>query len=231
MVSIVRSGDGSAGPIASPSRPWDPHGSIDVEHLLGWAYGAQMVDRFERSGLNAIEAAACGFEPRAMSTDGVGQMLLIGNLGCRIDGGGVRVSDAVHPAAYAVAQAVRRVDGGERLRFHAMAGTRPQGWVEPAHKVRAAVWVKPGEKAQVEYQGPGRKGGYCQVIFVWNSEREAWGRSDYARWWRALSDLAWELSRSALGFLVTGPAAPAEPWLGSKRAAPSSIPIDGARGA
>lgn len=212
MVSIVRSGDGSAGPIAVPGRPWELHGSVDVEQLVQWAYGAQMVDRFERVGLNAIEAAVSGFEPRAMSTDGVGQMMLIGNLGCRIDNGGVRISDAVHPVAYAVAQAVRSVDGGERIRFHALTGTRPRGWVEPTHKVRPVVWVKPGEKAQVEYQGPGRKGGYCQVIFVWDAQREAWGRSDYARWWRSLSDLAWQLSRAALGFVVTGPAAPPEPW-------------------
>lgn len=210
------------------ARPWERTGSLDVEQLAQWAWGVQMVDRFERVGLHAIEAAAAGYEVSGYSADGVGQLMAIEHLGCRIDRGSAFVADAVHPVALAVAAALAEVDGGERVRFHARSATRPTAWVEPKAKARASVWVVPGEKAQVEYQGPGRKGAYCPVILLWDPQREAWGRADYRQWWDALAELAWRLSTRALGFTVTGPAAPAKPWLGTeKRAEPSAIALDG----
>lgn len=236
MVSIRKSEVGGSGQLlAANGRPWERTGIVDVELLLRWAYGPQMVDRFERQGLHAIEAEISGYEPRGHSACGVGQLMQIGHLGCRIDrGGGVSVRDAVHPAAFAVAEAVAGLEHGGFVRQHARAGTRPVGWVEPERKARAAIWVKPWREAMVEYQGPGRKGGYCQVILTWDAGREAWGRAEYVRWWSSLADLAWALSQRALGFVVSGPGAPAEPWIGAeigKRAEPSSIVIDQARGA
>lgn len=197
-----------------PLRPWQPRGSIDVEVLVHWAYGIQLVDRFERSGLNAIELAAAGFEARGYSGDGVGQLMAINNLGCRIDSGGVSISDAVHPAAYAVALAVRGLDReqGQLVRAHAQAGTRPTHWKPPLHRVRPVMWSRQGTDAVVEYEGPGRKGGHCRLIWVWDAGRERWGRAIYQQWWAGLEALAWELSKLALGFTVTGPAAPLHPW-------------------
>lgn len=213
MVSIIRSEVTQTRQGGGPAlRPWEATGSIDVEALAAWAYGVQMVDRFERVGLHAIEAAAMGYEPRGFSACGVGQLMQIEHMGCRIDKGGVTVRDAVHPAAYAVASMLTDLADGDAVRFHARAGTRPTAWVEPKRKARAAIWVKPWESAMVEYQGPGRKGAYCPVIITWDRRRIDWGRAEYARWWAALAELAWRLSSRATGFLVTGPAAPAEPW-------------------
>jgi hypothetical protein len=206
--------------LAAPARPWERTGSIDVEALAAWAYGVQMVERFERAGLHAIEAEAAGFEPSGYSADGVGQLMKIEHLGCRIDGVAPIVSDVCHPVAYALAAALADVAEGRRVRYHALSGTRPKEWIPPKHYARAAVWKKPWEEAQVEYQGPGRKGGYCQVILLWDRQREAWGREQYGAWWNALADLSWRLSTRALGFSVTGPSAPAEPWLAAAEATP-----------
>ena len=213
MVAIYRSEVSQAREgLGAAARPWERTGSIDVERLVNWAYVDQMVDRFERTGLHAIEASAAGFEARGYSADGVGQMMQIGHLGCRIDGGGVRVTDNCHPVALAVAGAVSAVRFGDSVVQYAKAGARPQAWIEPDRKARASVWVKHGVEAQVEYLGPGRKGAYCPVIITWDKARADWGREDYARWWRGLDDLAFGLSARALGFLVTGPAAAMEPW-------------------
>jgi hypothetical protein len=213
MAVILRSETVQAHENVRPgARPWDRTGSVDVEALAHWAYAVQMVERFERAGLHPIEAEASGYEVRRTSTDGVGQLMRIHHLGCRVDAGAVSVSDAVHPAAWAVAGAVLAVEGGELVRSHGRSGTRPTSWQPPLHKVRPAMWSKPGREAAVEYQGPGRKGGYCPVIWTWDEGREAWGRDLYRRWWMALSDVAWKLSMRALGFTVTGPAAPALPW-------------------
>jgi hypothetical protein len=227
MVSILRDETTLWQPARPNARPWERTGSVDVEALAAWAYGAQQVDRFERAGLHAIEAAACGFEPRGFSADGVGQLMAIEHLGARIDNGGVSVSDAVHPVAYAVAAALGQCEEGRAVRYHALSGTRPRGWMPPEHHVRAAIWVKPGVEAQVEYQGPGRKGGYCQVLWTWDAGRQAWGRADYAKWFAGLEELAWRLSQRALGFTVTGPSAPVEPWA---EASPISLDPEGEAG-
>lgn len=228
MVSVLRSEVDQAREALPQSggRPWDRTGACDVEALAVWAYGPQMVDRFERAGLHAIEASASGFEPSALSACGVGQLMQISHLGARIDRGGVSVSDVVHPAAYALAAALPCVENGRRVRHHALSGTRPAEWQPPMHKSRPRVWVKEGEKAQVEYLGPGRSGAHCPIIIAWDAQRQAWGREQYRLWWQALADLAWLLSSRALGFIVTGPAAPAEPW-NEKSAEPNPISIDG----
>lgn len=213
--------------IGARARPWERTGSMDVELLAQWAYGVQMVDRFETAGLHRIEAMAAGYEPVAISADGVGQLMQIEHLGCRIDRGGVSVSDVVHPVALALAGALRDITNGERVRHHALSGTRPVHWVPPRDKVRAAIWVKEGVEAMVEYQGPGRKGAYCPIIITWDAKREAWGRGEYTKWWEALAELAYRLSARALGFVVTGPDAPAEPWAAEPKSdGRRPIPLD-----
>lgn len=228
MVGIFRSEVRQAHEgIGRGGRPWERSGAVDVERLLHWAYGAQMVERFERVGLHAIEAAAAGYEPRGVSGDGVGQLMAIEHMGCRIDRGSGLVGDCVHPVALVVAAAVAALgEPGREVKRYAVAGTRPMTWRPPEQPIRARVWVKEGKTAQVEYQGPGRKGAYCSVLIAWDKAREQWGRAHYAEWHAALGDLAWQLSTRALGFEVTGPEAPAEPWLEAKRAEASSIALD-----
>lgn len=221
--SEVRQARESVGGLA---RPWKRTGSVDVEQLLAWSYGAQQVERFERVGLHALEAQAAGYEVSRMSADGVGQLMQIEHMGCRIDRGSAFVADTVHPVALAVAAEVRLLDHGHLVRQHAIAGTRPSSWRKPSHIARPRVWAKEGEKAQVDYIGPGRSRPYCSVIIVWDAQREAWGRDLYRQWWEGLSELSWRLSMKALGFAVTGPDAAAEPWVGATRAETNSISID-----
>ena len=214
MVAIYRSEVSQARDgLGAVARPWERTGAIDVEVLAVWAYSVQMVDRFETAGLHAIELEVMGYEAGGIGACGVGKLMQIGHLGCRVDVGSVGVRDTVHAAAYAVAAELGAVEHGALVRRYAMADGRPAAWVEPVHKARASVWVKPWVEAQVEYQGPGRKGGYCPVIITWDKERVDWGRSEYAKWRQALDDLAKALSARALGFSVTGPSAPREPWV------------------
>ena len=214
MVSIRKSEVTQARENIGPAmRPWERTGEIDIERLAQWAYAVQMVDRFERTGLHAIEAAASGFEPRGYSGCGVGQLMQIEHMGCRIDHSGPSVTDAVHPAAYALAAVLGGIEHGKLVRVHALTGTQPSSWVPPVHRIRPVMWSKPGREAVVEYQGPGRKGAHCPLIYAWDEARQTWGQAHYRQWWGALAELAWQLSHRALGFVVTGPSAPAEPWL------------------
>lgn len=194
------------------ARPWVRTGSLDVEVLARWAFAVQMVDRFERMGLHPIEAAAMGYEPRGFSSDGVGQLMAIHHLGCRVDRGGVSISDAVHPVAYALAQVLRGIEHGTVVKVQALAGSRPAGWAPVRERYRPVNWFIPGDKPLVVYQGAGRSGGYCPLVDLWDAQRQAWGQAEYRKWWTALEELAWRLSTKPLGFLVTGPAAPPEPW-------------------
>lgn len=218
MVSIRRSElatTGAAGAVAHnvAARPWGAAGRIDVERLVHWAFAEQMVERFASVGLFAMEAVAAGFEPHGLSGCGVGRMMEIGNLGCAIDVSGP-VRDAVHPAAYAVERALGAIPGkgAAAVRHHARLGTRPTQWVPPERFVRPAHYAADGRSAQVEYEGPGRKGAFCSIIIVWDATRQAFGRETYLRWWDGLEALAWECSKLALGFTVSGPAAPRTPW-------------------
>lgn len=213
MVAIIRSGSVQASQHAVRARPWEATGSVDVEALVHWAYAEQMVERFASVGLHAVEAIASGFEPHGRSACGVARMMDIGNLGCAIDVSGP-VRDAVHAVAYAVERAVGMIDGqaASQVRHHARLGSRPSQWQPPERFVRPAFYAADGVSGQVEYQGPGRAGAFCSVIFTWDSEREQFGRATYLRWWDGLDALAWECSKLALGFTVSGPAAPREPW-------------------
>lgn len=207
--------------ISPPARPWERSGRVDVEALAAWAYGAQMVDRFERAGLHAIEAAAAGFEVSMGSGDGVWQLMQIEHMGCRIDNGGVLVRDCVHPVAYALASVLAGVEGGDAVRYHARTGTRPRGWKARALRAEAAAWVEPFEVAEIDYVGPGRKGAHCRVVFHTDDHSQRVGMASWRRWWMALDELAFRLSARSLGFLVTGPSAPVEPWLNAEGAPPN----------
>ena len=243
MVTIRRSetsGEAAVAQRPAEARPWERNGAIDVEDLLVWAYRDQLVDRFAEAGLHVIERAAMGYEAHGSSTDGCAALGRIAHMGTRIDAGGLRVHDSVHPAAYAVAAAVNEVARGTSVAIHARAATRPEGWRRPSRMARPSVWVKHGVEGQVEYEGPGRKGAYCPVIILWSVEREAWGRADYTRWHGALEAISWALAGRALGFEVTGPAAPAEPWAAPmasasatrtppQRVLPAASPANGVR--
>lgn len=212
MVAVIRSGSVQAAAKTVRVRPWEATGSVGVEALAHWAYADQMVERFASVGLHALEAQAAGFEPHGRSACGVARMMEIGNLGCAIDVSGT-VRDAVHPVAYAVERAVGMIGAGAAVvKHHARLGSRPTQWRPPERMVRPAFVAADGVSGQVEYQGPGRAGAFCSVIYCWDTERQRFGRDTYLRWWDGLDTLAWELSKLALGFTVDGPTCAREPW-------------------
>lgn len=214
MVTIVRQKETRVGGEAGPSRrPWAATGSIDVEALVNWAYQVQMVDRLGRAGLSSVEAAISGYEPISYSSDGCGALMRMEHLGCRVDGGRVSVRDDVHPAAEAVAALVDALPGGGALAYYGRLGTRPWGWAEPDRWFAAAVWVKEGEKAQVERTDRGRELGYCRIVAVTTREEIDRRRAEYLAWWDALDGLAFRLGMKALGFAVRSPDVSREPWL------------------
>jgi hypothetical protein len=199
----------SKGPSA---RPWEPLGAIDVEQLVVWAFRDQKADRHAGVGLHRIEANVAGLEPRGRSSDGCAALSDIEHLGCRIDRRAGLVRDLVHPVAEAVAVEASALAGGELLRFYGRLGGRPDGWAEPQRWYRPVVWVKPGEEAQWERTGRGNSPRFCRVIPTVTREDIVRRRATYSCWWEALDRLAWTLSMRALGFVVSAPAAPREPW-------------------
>lgn len=201
---------------APAARPWEATGSLDVEKLTTWAFRDQRADRHAASGLHEIEALAFGLEPNGRSGDGCAAIADIQHMGCRVDWGGKRIKDHVHPAAELVACLVDEIDGGDLVRFFGRLGGRPDAWREPQRWFRPVVWVKVGEEAQWEWEheGRGARGNkLCRVIATVTRDQLEQRRGEYRRWFEALDQLAWRLSTRALGFTVTGPAVSPHPWV------------------
>ena len=203
-------------PLGPGARPWEATGSIEVEQLVIWAFRDQRAHRHAGSGLHAIEAEVLGLEANGRSGDGCAVISDIQHMGCRIDRGGARIKDHVHPAAELVAVLVDEIEGGDLVRRFGTLGIRPEGWREPERWFRPTVWVKVGEEGQWEWENEGRGGRgnrLTRVIPTITREELARRRDEYAAWHEALDQMAWRLSMRALGFAVSGPAAPARPWL------------------
>lgn len=198
------------------ARPWELSGAIDVEQLAAWAFGLQRADRHAGVGLHVLEAAVDGHAYAGRSQDGCGALADMEHLGCRIDRSAGIVRDMVHPAAEAVAVLAHEVEGGELVRHFGRLGVRPAGWAERPRWV-PLVWVRYGELAQSEREGPGRgPPNVTRVIMTVTPDELQARRDTYRLWWEALDRLAWLLSTKRLGFIVQRPAAPAEPWLQSR---------------
>jgi hypothetical protein len=186
-----------------------------VEVLLIWAVQQQKLTAGEATrGLLRIEAEAMGLEWRGSSTDGCASVAEIGRIGCRIDvspGGG---APKRHPVADLVAELLERSPQGGMLLDYARAGARPKGWRPPERWVRPEAWTPADADAAISFDGRRNGPRYCPVIISYDEAAMEAGRDEYERWRQALAALAWLLSSRALGFVVTGPAAPAAPWKG-----------------
>lgn len=201
--------------VGPSERPWAATGLIDVEALVTWALRDQRADRQMRAGLHQIEAEVLGFEVSGRSSDGCAAIADIHHMGGRIDFGGAKVRELIHPAAELVGQLSTEIQGGELVRHYGRLGVRPDGWQAPARWYRPVVWVKEGELGQWEFDDASgkRRNRLTRVIpTVTRAELER-RRVAYAEWWEALRCMAWRLSARALGFAVTGPTAPRAPWL------------------
>lgn len=197
-------------------RPWEAAGAIDVEQLAVWALRDQKADRDVAVGLHGIEAEVAGYVRFGRSTDGCAALADIEHMGCRIDRGGAAVADAVHPAAWAVVDELREIDGGDLvLRYGRVAGRPP--WRAPERWYRPVVWIRIGIEGQAERLGRGRSPMVTRVIPTMTRDELRQRRADYVLWWEALDQLAWRLSMRALGFAVLRPMAPLTPWLEEQR--------------
>jgi hypothetical protein len=193
-------------------RPWEPAGAIEVEQLVAWALRDQKADRDVAVGLHGIEAEVAGYHRYGRSTDGCAALADIEHMGCRIDRGGAVVSAPVHPAAWAVVDELRGIEGADLvLRYGRVAGRPP--WQAPERWYRPVVWIKIGVEGQAERLGPGRSPMVTRVIPTMTREDLRQLRADYVLWWDALDQLAWRLSMRAMGFTVGRPEAAVTPWL------------------
>lgn len=213
---VVRRPRGGGLPVrdqgAPGARPWAATGMMDVEHLVTWAYRDQRVDRVASAGLYAIEAEVAGHLMYGRSSDGCAQLADIAHMGCRVDKGGVVISDCVHPAADAVAVALGDIEQGRMIAAYGRVGGRPDQWRQPppGRWFRAVQWREPWVEAEPErYRG---RPVLCEIMPTRTTADIARGMEEYDSWWEGLERLAWQLSMRNLGFAVTGPAAPRAPW-------------------
>lgn len=198
---------GPAEAVALAARPWAATGSIAVDDLVRWALVVQRAGD-AAAGLYEVEARADGVEWQTRTM--LAKVEQIAQLGCQIDvSGGWR--DNCHPAAEAVAAAVRALDDGGRVLRCAWNGA-PNGWAEPSRWLVPERWEVEGERAMWCYQGRRNTGAHCPLVSVASVESIAAARAEYLAWWDGLQMLAWQLSKRALGFVVLPPAAPREPW-------------------
>lgn len=200
---------GPAEAVVQQGRPWAATGSIAVDVLVIWALVVQRAGDAV-SGLYADEARADGhqWQERTM----LAAVEQIAQLGCRIDVSAGR-RDNVHPAAEAVAAAVRALDDGGKVAHCARNGA-PNGWAEPGRWLMPERWEVEGERAMWCYADK-RMGAHCPLVRVATADTVAAGRDEYRAWWDALSMLACVLSTRALGFAVLAPSVAREPWLGA----------------
>jgi hypothetical protein len=214
-MQIRKGGSSGAGVSALPgpaviegpgARPWAATGSIPVDVLVQWALVNQRAGDAV-SGLFQLEAEADGHVWQERTT--LAAVEQIAQLGCRVDVSAGR-ADRVHPAAQAVAAAVRDLDDGGIVARCARGGA-PSRWREPERWLVPWRWKVEGKQAETLYTER-KLGAYCPLSTVATSESVADGRAEYLAWWDALSMLGWVLGGRALGFAVEGPSVAREPW-------------------
>ena len=200
---------GPAEAVAQQGRPWAATGSIAVDVLVTWALVVQRAGDAV-AGLYADEARADGCEWQERTMLAVVEQ--IAQLGCRIDVSGGR-RDTCHPAAEAVAAAVRALDDGGIVTRCAWQGA-PNGWSEPSRWLMPERWEVEGERAMWCYVA-NKQGAHCPLVTVASVDTIAAARAEYRAWWDALMMLAWALSARAMGFAVLPPSVEREPWIGA----------------
>jgi hypothetical protein len=204
------------GPGAAARRAVVARASMDIENLLIWAYQKQLVGALDGGGvgLHEVERLASGIEWTGSSADGVATIQRIAALGCRVDGGGY-VSGDVHEDAETLHQAVIALgddlDTGLVI-MCARAGRRPE-WF-PGKKAEQVIDRDPRGRAVPLRDGSDNAipGKYRMRWTVRPEVLDGW-RVLYTRWWDALDVLAKALPGRLAKHAVTGPAAPAKPWL------------------
>lgn len=192
---------------------------IDIEALLHWTYAVQRAGVIVSRGAGLMAAEALADGRRANPWGGGGDSFEIINrareLGAKIDGGGWAHGD-IHPDAEAAVAAVDAMDGDTRhlLRVHSAAGTRP-AWLPDGSTRMVAVRYPGSGKPVVAFDPETGRELWCEVVVHNGPDVVEAGRRHYCRWWCGLFSVAEILGKvEPQRHVVTGPAAPAFPWLG-----------------
>lgn len=188
--------------------------AIDIEALLFWVYAKQLAAKNESGGvgLHEAERLADGIEWAASSADGVAAVARIGELGCRVDGGGYTHGD-VHPDAETVHQAVCALgdlDAGLII-MHAQSGRRPECMPGVEAKQVPMLDAKGRPIPMRDRNDHVVKG---QFKMRWTIRPDVLDnlRMVYLRWWDLLDVLAKGLQGGLRDHLPTAPSCPREPW-------------------
>lgn len=203
--------------LALRARPWAATGSMAVDKLLTWAIVEQRAGN-SRAGLFEQEAAADAalrgqrFHWNRRSSDGVAKIEDIGSVGCRIDVSRGGTSGKVADVAEAVWLAAQASPLAEAVLDWAEVSSAPGGWSWPARRSWPRLgWVVDGVEGVTVYEGKGRTGQATPVVIV-SFEGIMMARRRYQAWWDALEEMAWQLSKLALGFIVLPPSVERAPW-------------------
>lgn len=175
----------------------------DIEDVLAWAYGVEKIGRTAFARV-PVGPAPCGSQMRSVEE--------IGNLGVRVDRSPYVVptaptdAESVHLAVMTLPRQAREV-----VIEVAETGTRPE-WLPDQRPV--PVRDARGRVAMV-YHDPGAKShpSHCPVMYLPDKVRLEHSRKVYSLWHTAVSALAVSLKDCLERFEVTGPEAPAEPWM------------------
>lgn len=183
---------------------------IDIEALLVWVYQKQQAHRVAGTGLFDMERALAATDWRSVSGDGCYAAAQIEQLGVRVDGGGYAHGDLA-PDAETVHEAVRRMDSlpAGLLVYHGLTASRPD-WLP--HAV-PKLGPKLDRGRPVVLWDRNRNHGSCPIEWKLSAETIQLHRYVYAEWRQALARLASSVASQLVSHHVTGPEAPAGPWI------------------
>lgn len=194
--------------------------AIDVERLLVWAYRDQRVDA------NDIGGAMLGSMGYPSQGSGAG-------IGMTVDSSGY-VNNAVDDDAFTVHLAVLASGSVKLLIHHGLTATRPDWIADDRPRLYPLLGLsgRPlvcDAAADIEVakprDGKGERGlkrwsaQYCPLVARPTPESVRVARANYRDWYAGLVEVAGRLGKlGCKRHAVTGPLAPATPWLDRSRA-------------
>ncbi len=182
---------------------------IDIEALLHCTYQKQVADKVAAKIIH-------GIFPQGYVSNSV-RLANFARLGVRVDNPVqlFTASAEIHPDAEATHEAVMKLPKLEigLIITHARAGDQPD-WM-PGAVTRCVPVLRANGKVKVEWDTrPGRRKRpiYCPVEFDPPSYMIEFQRDIYGVWYRGMVSLVAGLDALS-SYQVTGPSAPAVPWL------------------
>lgn len=188
----------------------DARQSVDIESLLAWVYQRQRAHVV----IGRVSAEDGKWLGGGGAVDSIVRCHRLAQTGGRVDGGGPSANH-LHVDAETVAELVaREAADAELMVRHASTLSRPD-WMPGARPRWEAVRDERG-RPSLEYPAGDthRNYGWCRVHLALSSAQIARARDVYAAWHASLVHLAaLPRMRRLVEWRVTGPRAPAAPWL------------------